>query len=339
MGIRHGWHFHKASYPVRVRRGVIAIVGMGFVITVHTFAQNAKNKDASPGPEFRNAAPGVRYVGSNMCRGCHSAIYQHYSRTDLAHCTSLPGSILDMGWLNKPADIYNKKLNRHYQVFARDSKVYQSEYGLDSQRNETFRHTEELAYVVGTDHRIRCTPDEPFPESAFKGSLRGAGFIHVNAVPGQDSKVPPQALLRAFRQELNRSHLEYKDYYFSLLDQLSKSNNKDPFVLSAMAQKASSDGDLDKAIAYAGQVINPGSTSTYDYLLLDGLLARSGNLTARIDTLKAPPLREPGSPPTFKRKYRGGGLQTIRRGLELFREDPALRDVKNKAKARGLVES
>ena len=29
-------------------------------------------------------------------------------------------------------------------------KVYQSEYGLDDQGKELFRHTEELAYVVGT---------------------------------------------------------------------------------------------------------------------------------------------------------------------------------------------
>ncbi|MGH9548516.1 MAG: hypothetical protein ACRD3W_04040, partial [Terriglobales bacterium] len=71
-----------------------------FVITACVGAQNAKSKDArtDPGPwstEFRNAAPGVRYVGSNMCKGCHSTIYQQYARTDMAHSTSLPGSILD----------------------------------------------------------------------------------------------------------------------------------------------------------------------------------------------------------------------------------------------------
>lgn len=204
----------------------------------------------------------------------------------------------------------------------------------------------QLSHSTLTDHRIRRTPDEPYPESAFKESLRGTGFIHVNALPGQDSKVPPQALQRAYRQELIRSHLEYKDYYFSLLDQLSKSNNKDPLVLSAMAQKASSDGDLEKAIAYAGQVINQGSTSTYDYLLLDGLLARFGNLTASIDTLKkgisiAPYDRLLYESLAVRQLSNGNtaeGLQTIRRGLELFPEDPALRDMKNKAKARGLVE-
>ena len=122
--------------------------------------------------EFRNAAPGVRYVGSNMCKGCHSAIYQQYSRTDMAHSTSLPGSILDKGWLAKPVDIFNQKLDRHYQVFARDGKVYQSEYGLDQQGKEVFRHTEELAYVVGTGAN-GVTPISP-PGQLF---VSGSGFL------------------------------------------------------------------------------------------------------------------------------------------------------------------
>jgi len=83
----------------------------------------------------------------------------------------------------------------------------------------------------------------------------GTGFIHVNAVPGKPDSVPAASLLKAYRQELVRSHLEFKDYYFALLDRLSKSGSKDPFVLSALAQKAGSDGDLPTAIRYARRVI------------------------------------------------------------------------------------
>jgi hypothetical protein len=118
MGIGHGWYFHRSAYPVSVRRGIAAVVVI-LVIAACADAQNAKNTDARPdtgprNPEFRNAAPGVRYIGSNMCKGCHSAIYQRYSRTDMAHSTSLPGSILDKDWLAKPVDIFNQKLDRHY---------------------------------------------------------------------------------------------------------------------------------------------------------------------------------------------------------------------------------
>ena len=74
----------------------------------------------------------------------------NFSRTEMGNSTSLPNRLLDLGWLSKPVDIFKEKHNRHYQVFARDGKVYQSEYGLDDKGKETFRHTEELAYVVGT---------------------------------------------------------------------------------------------------------------------------------------------------------------------------------------------
>ncbi len=147
MGIGQGWHFHRSVFRVSVRCGIAAVVVI-FVIAACAGAQNSKSKDESL--EFRNAAPGVHYVGSNMCKGCHSAIYQQYSRTDMAHSTSLPGSMLDKGWPAKPVEIFNQKVDRHYRVFAHDGKAYQSEYGLDQQDKEIFRHTEELAYVVGT---------------------------------------------------------------------------------------------------------------------------------------------------------------------------------------------
>ena len=151
MVIGHGWHFHRSVYPGGVCAAGLQPSAVIFVMAACAGAQNSKSKEVrTEGLQFRNAAPGVRYVGSNMCKGCHSAIYQQYSRTDMAHSTSLPGSILDKGWLAKPVDIFNQKLDRHYQVFARDGKVYQSEYGLDQQGKELFRHTEELAYVVGT---------------------------------------------------------------------------------------------------------------------------------------------------------------------------------------------
>ena len=91
-------------------------------------------------------------------------------------------------------------------------------------------------------------------------------------MPGKPDNVPPVALLQAYQKKWS-GHLEFKDYYFSLLDRLSKSGSTDPFVLSAMAQKAGSDGDLPKAIRYARQVIDQRSASDSDYLLLDGFLA------------------------------------------------------------------
>jgi len=200
-----------------------------------------------------------------------------------------------------------------------------------------------VSHSTLTDHRVLRAPGEPYPDIAFKAAPE-TGFIHVNAVPGKASIIPPVSLLRAYRQELVRSHLEYKNYYFSLLDRLSKANNRDRFVLSAIAQKALSDHDLNKALTYARQVVDQGSTSAYDFLLLDQLLARTGDYAACIDLLK----RGMGTLPynnlfyehLASRELAAGrtdeGVATIKRGLELFPEDSILRDMLEESSARGL---
>jgi len=102
---------------------------------------------------------------------------------------------------------------------------------------------------------------------------------------------------------------------------------------------------MNKAIAYASQVIDQGSTQTYDYLLLDGLLARSGNLPASIATLKksiniAPYDRLLYESLAVRQLSNGdiaGGLTTLQHGLYLFPEDQVLREMKDQAKARGLL--
>jgi len=102
---------------------------------------------------------------------------------------------------------------------------------------------------------------------------------------------------------------------------------------------------MNKAIAYATEVIDQGQTQTYDYLLLDGLLARSGNLAASISTLKKGLsiatydrlLYESLAVRQLSNGDIADGLATLQRGLDLFPEDQALRDLKDQATARGLV--
>lgn len=591
--------FFRNHAPRTYGRGV----GAASVILLAVVYALGQNSNGNQGLDFRNTAPGVSYVGSETCRACHSAIYETYSRTDMARTTFAPNQLVDLGWLTKPVDVFNARHNLHYQIYARDAKVFQSEYSLDEQGKELFRHTEELAYVIGTgangatpivrrgnflfeaplsyyaatkswdlspnfevrdmgfslpitadcvgchtgrnqpvlsteglfkdppvldmgiscekchgpgqlhvkerlaglpvsgkidrsivnpaklppwladnicischegdiralqpgkydsdfrpgtpvddtvailkspidpratqspllehyysmtlsacyresggklgcqschdphvqmsslqaptyfrakclschteksctldlqkrlvlqptdacaschmakrpaltvshaaltDHRILRTPDEPYPDSAFRESLPGTGLIHVNAVPGRPDTVPGPLLLNAYRQEIIRSHLEFKDDYFSLLDRLSKSANQDPFVLSAIAQKAASDGDLPKAIDYARQVIDRGSGSVSDYLLLDIFLSRSGDLEGCIKVLQKGISVAPYSNFLYEnlaiRQLSSGhvddGLETLRKGLELFPEDSALQNMKQQAAAQGLL--
>jgi len=602
MGIR--WHVGKAIHSLSAHRFAVRAASLILLVTLEFAGQSQKSKSIPDSLTFRNTAPGVHYVGSKLCAGCHSPIYQQFSRTSMARSTFLPGKIVDLGWLTKPVDVFNQKHNRHYQIFERDSKIFQSEYAVDEQGKEIFRHTEELAYMVGTgvngdtplirrgnylfeaplsyyaatkawdlspnfdvrdmgfnlpitadcigchagrtqpvlgkdgmyndppvielginceschgpgelhvkqrlsgaplsgmvdrsivnpaklppwladnicmschegdiralqpgrydsdfrpgtplndtvailkapidprteqspllehyysmtlsrcyresggkmgcqschdphvqpsqeeapdyfrsqclrchtqkscsldmekrlaqhppdactnchmpkqpaltvshsaltEHRITRAPNEAFPKIAFEPSLPGTGFIHVNAVPGKPDTVPPVVLLRAYRKELIREHLEFKDHYFSLLDRLAKAGSKDPFVLSAIAQKAGGDDDLPRAISYAKQAIALGATSDSDYLLLDGFLARSGSLDASVDLLRKGIAITPYSNALYeslaKRELAAGnstdGLATIQRGLELFPEDSALRSLQQQEVAKGLVQ-
>jgi hypothetical protein len=551
----------------------------------------------------RNAAAGVHYVGSERCKLCHFAIYNTYSQTDMSHSTSLPARAIELGWLPAPIEFFNENTNRHYRVFARDSKVYETEYGIDGEGREIFTHTEELAYIVGTgangatpvlrrgnylfqapvsyysgrktwdlspnyemqdlgftlpvsdeciachagrtqpvrgreglyedppvvelgiscerchgpgelhvkgrmagsavtkkmdtsivnpaklpswladnicmnchegdnrtlqphkvpgdfrpgtplndtavilkapidprdpqspllehyysmslskcyraskgklgcqschdphvqprgeaaaeyfrgkclrchsdrdcsipvqerlgqspadacsnchmpkqavltvshstltNHRIVRSQEEALPEIAFRATLPGTGYIHVNAVPGSASNVSPVVLLKAYRRELIGSHLQFKDYYFALLDRLAKAGNRDPFVVSALAQKALSDGDMAHAVSYARAVVNMGSTSANDYLLLDEVLAKSGDLAGSIQALKQGISIAPYSNFLYQRlalrQFSAGqsaaALDTIQHGLELHPEDSVLRSMREEALSSGLT--
>jgi hypothetical protein len=582
---------------------VTALAAFTLLVGWHTPARNAAPNQNEVSIEFRNAQPGVRYVGSKVCRGCHADIYEQFCRTDMGRSTSLPSMLIEHGWLSEPVDVFNARHKRHYQIFARGPRVFQSEYAVDDAGREIFRHTEELKYVIGTgangvtpivrrgdylfqaplsyysakkawdlspnyemqdlgfslpvtadcigchtgrtqpvlgreglykdppvremtvscenchgpgqihvderlaqapvsgaidrsivnpakipfwladnicmnchegdiralqpgktetdfrpgtplndtivilkppidpnsenspllehyysmtlsrcyqqsagkfgcqschnphvqpaasagpeyfrarclachtekscsldlqrrlaqqppdacanchmpkqpaltvshstltDHRIVRTQDEPYPERAFRASLAGTKFIHVNGIPGKDTRIPLTGLLRAYRQELIRGHLGFKDDYFSLLDQLSKSGSKDGFVLSALAQKALSDGNPTQAVAYATQVVDQGSTSAYDYLLLDSILTRSGNFSAAIRILRQGLLIAPYNNLLYQnlaaRQMSAGNisdsLETMRKGLELFPEDAVLRDMQQRATGEAVV--
>jgi hypothetical protein len=149
MAIRYGWHTRKVTNSFRASWQALAPLTF-VLLAYHASGQSAKSSQHPSSFSFRNATPGVPYVGSKICAGCHSTIYQQFSHTDMAHSASLPSKVFDFGWLTKPVDIFNEKHNRHYQIFARDSKVYESEYGLDDEGKELFRHSEELAYLIGT---------------------------------------------------------------------------------------------------------------------------------------------------------------------------------------------
>jgi hypothetical protein len=89
------------------------------------------------------------YVGSRVCASCHRDIYSEYMRTDMGRSMSeITPALLEQ--LHIPAKYFDQKLNRHYEVYARDGKLYQSEFEVDPSGKEKFRDTHQIHWVVGS---------------------------------------------------------------------------------------------------------------------------------------------------------------------------------------------
>jgi hypothetical protein len=109
-----------------------------------------KSLSADDGIAYLNTAPGVAYIGSRACSGCHSKIYQDYIRTAMGRSVTPAADFSQLGNLPATASVFNDKLNRHFEVSKRGSDWYQAEYESDPQGREVFRTTHKLEYAVGS---------------------------------------------------------------------------------------------------------------------------------------------------------------------------------------------
>jgi tetratricopeptide (TPR) repeat protein len=98
---------------------------------------------------FQNTAPGVAYVGSQSCAGCHAEIYEKYRKTAMGRSISLASESPSMGSLPAATTVFDPKQGSYFQVFRRGADTYQSEYALNSEGKERYRRTEKIAYVIG----------------------------------------------------------------------------------------------------------------------------------------------------------------------------------------------
>ena len=100
---------------------------------------------------YRNTSPDVAYVGSKSCRGsgCHDEICRNYPRTPMGRSMAPANSPSELEKVPKLIIVFNRKLNRYFEVFREGSDLYQSEYALDQNGKTIFKATERLEYVVG----------------------------------------------------------------------------------------------------------------------------------------------------------------------------------------------
>jgi len=105
---------------------------------------------ASEGIEFRNTAPGVDYVGSQVCAGCHRGIYDRYLKTGMGRSMSLAGDPSQTESASAPVIVFQESTGRHFQVYREGKDLYQSQYEVDGVHKEIYRTTHKLEYVIGS---------------------------------------------------------------------------------------------------------------------------------------------------------------------------------------------
>ena len=94
--------------------------------------------------EFHNTAPGVAYVGSQVCAGCHAPLYEQYLKTGMGQSMSLAGTRTQVERVSVPVTIFQESTRRHFQVHQERQHLYQSQYELDGNGKEVFRSTHRL---------------------------------------------------------------------------------------------------------------------------------------------------------------------------------------------------
>jgi hypothetical protein len=88
------------------------------------------------------------YVGSAACAGCHASISAKFARTKMGRSlTQL--SPWAVSKLPIPASFDSETLNRHFDVFSRNGKLFQSEAEIGPGGVEIFRNTQEVKWIIG----------------------------------------------------------------------------------------------------------------------------------------------------------------------------------------------
>lgn len=93
------------------------------------------------------------YVGSGSCSACHFEIYRQYMQTSMGRSMSqiTPASLTSdfVQRFSLPAHSIQEQLDRRFDTFTRDGKLYQSEYQSAVDGTDIFRDTHEIKWLIG----------------------------------------------------------------------------------------------------------------------------------------------------------------------------------------------
>jgi hypothetical protein len=137
-----------AYRPVRVAVWAAAITAA--ILMAFPAARVGHTRVRDPQAELpRNSSLDTGYVGSKVCADCHRAIYNVYSQTDMGRSMSLvPSRLLEK--IPNSAQIFDAKLNRHFEISVKDGTLYQHDYEIGPDGREIFRDTQKVEWIIGS---------------------------------------------------------------------------------------------------------------------------------------------------------------------------------------------
>jgi hypothetical protein len=93
-------------------------------------------------------ASGEGYIGSQACSRCHGEIYKKFSQTSMGRSMS-PVAPAFLAGGSLPASYVHEKLNRRFEVYSEDGKLFQSEAGTGADGKESFRDAHQIEWIIG----------------------------------------------------------------------------------------------------------------------------------------------------------------------------------------------
>jgi len=141
-------NLHAAQRRKRARRAQFVA---WFLIFVSSFLRGVSAGGQSPSsvkPTAQPKAVASEHIGSLACAECHKQIYNKYSQTGMGRSMSLVTAKV-LKAQPTSGSIEDKNTGLHFDVYARDGQLFQSEYELDSNGKEIFRDTRAVKWIIG----------------------------------------------------------------------------------------------------------------------------------------------------------------------------------------------
>jgi hypothetical protein len=125
----------------------VAVIAGALLLFVSFSFQNVWS--GATAPEDQSSGEVSGYVGSKVCSKCHPSIYESFSRTDMGRSMSEITPAL-LGRIPTSTHLFDGKLKRHFDIFARENSLYQSEYDTTADGKDVFRETRKLEWIIGS---------------------------------------------------------------------------------------------------------------------------------------------------------------------------------------------